>query len=226
MIPDRLVGAKNLEIYPSNPFRKNVKGLTNNEIPMTNIWGMEWTDPIDNSGINPLHFHLSYPLFYTNVANGGVYNFPDPGDYSGVGDFDYWWLGDWRGTVWGAEYNADPTLADYLVEAREQNKYFPEGDFAYIPLDPVQTDATNPQFMRFCKSYWLIVYGSKRTALKNKYKDVWPNFPRPLGDGAHDPTNPLLTCNTFELAVKSALTGALHVYGTKYTDQLGVSGVD
>ena len=223
-LPDRLRAGGYIENYPQNPFRRNVAGLTNREIPMVNIWGIEFENlpaaPLDQFG-----FHLSYPYVY-NAADAGDYNFPSASDYSGVADFDMWYLGDWRGTVWGAVYNADPLLADYAVTSGELTKYFPEGDFAYIPLDPVQTDPANEQFMRSCKNYWIIIYGAKRSALKNKYQNVWPHFPRPLGDGLHDPTDPASTMNDFEWAVKAALTGAMHVYGTAYTDQINIAGSD
>ncbi len=213
-LPDRLRAGGFIENYPQNPFRKNVAGLTNREIPMLNIWGIEFEDtPVDP--LDPFGFHLSYPFVY-NSAPAGDYNFPRSSDYAAVSDFDMWYLGDWRGTVWGA----DQSVPDYAVTAGELMKYFPEGDFAYIPLDPVQTDPSNEQFMRSCKNYWIIVYGAKRSAQKNKYQNVTPKFPRPLGDGDPDVMNP------FELAVKAALTGAMHVQGTAYTDQINIAGSD
>lgn len=224
-VPDRLRAGGYIENYPANPFRKNVKGLTNKEIPMMNIWGIEFESDPTVPPLEALAFHISYPYVY-NIAAPGDYNFPSPYDFADVDDFNSWYLGDWRGTVWGARYNDDPALADYEVTSGELQKYFPEGDFAYIPLDPVQTDPENEQFMRSCKNYWIIVYGSKRSAQKNKYKDVWPHFPRPLGDGLHDPDQPWLWMNDFEKCVKAALTGAMKVYGTAYADQLNVAGGD
>jgi prepilin-type N-terminal cleavage/methylation domain-containing protein len=220
-IPDRLRNSAAIELYPINPFRKNVAGLTNKGIPMINIWGIEFQDVIEDpvDVWNNLGFHLSYPLYFDD-ADPGEYNFPDPWDYGGVADFDPWYLGDWRGTVWGANYEIDPMDPDYMVTEGELQQWFPEGDFAYIPLDPVQTDPTNEQFMRYCKNYWLVVYGSKRTFLKNKFQEVDPQFPHPLGDG--DPN----FSNTFELTVKAALTGAMEVYPTAYKEQLNVAGID
>jgi len=221
-LPDRLRAGGFIENYPQNPFRKNVAGLTNQEIPMLNIWGIEF----ENSPIDLLNesrgFHISYPFVYEGITPG-EYNFPSYTDYGGgVADFDMWYLGDSRGTVWGA----DQSVPDYAVTSGELMKYFPEGDFAYIPLDPVQTDSTNEQFMRSCKNYWIIIYGAKRSALKNKYQNIWPHFPRPLGNGIHDPADPAAGMNDFEWTVKAALTGAMHVYGTAYTDQINVAGSD
>ncbi len=220
-IPDRLRNSQAIELYPINPFHRNVAGLTNQGIPMLNIFGIEFQGPIVDQAYleNNLGFHLSYPRYFDPAAPG-EYNFPDQFSYSGVADFDFWYLGDYRGTVWGANYEADPTNPDYHVTEGELMKYFPEGDFAYIPLDPVQTDPANEQFMRYCKNYWLVVYGSKRTFLKNKYEDVNPQFPYPLGDG-----NPNFS-NTFELTVKSALTGAMYVFATAYEEQLNVAGLE
>jgi prepilin-type N-terminal cleavage/methylation domain-containing protein len=224
-LPDRLMDSGALEGYPSNPFKRNVKGLTNQEIPMLNIFGIEFETDITALSDEPLAFHLSYPFVY-NVADPGDYNFPSPADFGGINDFNSWYLGDSRGTVWGAVQDDDPLVADYAVTAGELQKYFPEGDFAYIPLDPVQTDPSNEQFMRSCKNYWIIVYGSNRSAQKNKYEGVIPHFPRPLGDGLYDPNDMAGTMTDFEWCVKAALTGAMHVYGTAYTDQFNIAGND
>jgi hypothetical protein len=80
--------------------------------------------------------------------------------------------------------------------------------------------------MRSCKNYWIVVYGSNRSAQKNRYENVWPNFPRPLGDGQHNVNDPASTMTDFEWCVKAALVGAMHVYGTAYTDQINVAGND
>jgi len=209
-IPDRLMSSGSLEaVYPINFFRKNVRGLTDKGIPMVNIWGIEFQHDFTQN-LDPLDFHISYPLMY-DTAVAGNYNFPSPFDYTGPADFTPYYLGDWRGVIWDANN-------DGKVNEGELQKYFPEGDFAYIPLDPVQRDVQNPQFMRFCQNYWLIGYGSKRTALRNKYAAVNPQFPRPLGDG--DPN----FSNEFERCVKNALVGAAFVMGTKYTEQFNVAG--
>jgi prepilin-type N-terminal cleavage/methylation domain-containing protein len=208
-IPDRLISSGSMEVYPTNFFRKNIPGLTNKGIPMVNVWGVEFLHDF-TANLDPLDFHLSYPLFF-DQANPGDYKFPKPSDYTGPSDFTPFYLGDWRGVIWDAN-------GDGKVNEGELQKTFPEGDFAYIPLDPVVRDVNNPQFMRFCQNYWLIGYGSKRTAVKNKYAAVDPQFPRPLGDG-----NPATT-NDFERAVKNALIGAAYVMGTKYTEQFNVSG--
>lgn len=211
-VPDRLYASGSIERYPDNPFRKNIRGLTNQGIPMVNIWGIELEhDPID--GADPLDFHISYPFFYNALVPAGNYDFPSSGDYSGPNDFTPYYLGDWRGILWDVNF-------DGRVTEGELQRYFPEGDFAYIPLDPVQRDVTSTQFMRFCSNYWIIGYGAKRTALKNKYESVNPQFPRPLGDG-----DPLFT-NEFEQCVKNALIGAAFVVGTNYTEQFNVAGND
>ncbi len=211
-IPDRLVASGTLERYSDNPFRTNVRGIGSRGIPMINIWGIEFEHDF-TAGTDPLDFHISYPFFYENGDIAGNYDFPSAFDYSAPADFDPYYLGDFRGVLW------DVNL-DGLVNEGELQKYFPEGDFAYIPLDPVQRDPYNPQYMRFCQNYWIIGYGAKRTALKNKYRDVNPQFPRPLGDG--DPN----FSNEFELCVKNALIGAAFVVGTNYTDQFNVAGND
>jgi prepilin-type N-terminal cleavage/methylation domain-containing protein len=216
-IPDRLVSTGAVDNYPNNPFRKNIRGLTNQNIPMINIWGMELDHVIPGPVItDPGVFHISYPLMY-DPATPGVYNFPPIA--GSINDFSPFYLGDERGVLW------DPNQ-DWKVSEGELQKYFPEGDFAYIPLDPVQRDPQNPQFMRFCRNYWIIGYGSKRSALRNKFADVWPNFPPPLGDGLHNPADPASTLNNFEKAVKNALVGAEFVYGTKYQEQFNVAGND
>jgi prepilin-type N-terminal cleavage/methylation domain-containing protein/prepilin-type processing-associated H-X9-DG protein len=228
-VPDRLFHSEALELYPMNPFRRNIRGLTNVGIPMMNIWGIEFesqiVDPLTWMQDEPWGFHISYS-FYLDEADAGEYNFPSGTDFSDVDYFNAFYCGDARGVVWGADYDADPAIADYAVTEDELMKYFPEGDFCYIPLDPVQTDPANEQFMRYCKNYWLIVYGSKRTALRNKYEKVWPHFPRPLGNGLHDPDNPISTMNEFEAAVKAALTGAMYVHATAYQDQVNVAAID
>ena len=94
---------------------------------------------------------------------------------------------------------------------------FPSGDFAYISLDPIQIDPGSPDFMRFCKGYWLVGYGSQDTAKANRYSNVRPNFPRPLGDG--DPA----TLTTYELFAMKALCGAMVVKATVYKDQIRVA---
>jgi hypothetical protein len=183
---------------------------------MANIWGIEFEHDFPD-GPDPLDFRIAYPLMF-DPANPGDYNYPSGFDYTGPSDFTPYYLGDFRGTIWGADPTAAPP--DYRVTEGELQKYFPEGDFCYIPLDPVQRDPYNPQYMRFCQNYWLVGYGSKRTALRNKYESVIPQFPKPLGDG--DPNN----MNEFELCVKNALVGAAFVVGTKYTEQFNVAGND
>ncbi len=217
-VPDRLVADKSLEIYPENAFRTNIQHITDQAIPMINIFGIEFTQaPVPGGDIfdlDPAPVRISEPLWfgsdgnYQTVTPAGEYDFPDP---DGV---DLRFKGDINHAI---RYVVDEI--DWKVtRASIQQAGFPEGNFAFIPLDPVQTDPTTPDFMRYCRNYWLVVYGSEATAQRNKYKDVWPVFPRPLGDG--DP----LTLSAYEYTVKQALCGAMHVIATSYEDQIRVEG--
>lgn len=230
-VPDRLISDGALDIYPENPFRTNITGVTDQAIPMMNIFGIEFLslpnpgDPDYFQG-NPAPVRLCEPLWFgadgdaTTITPRGQYDFPVMGP-------DVRYRGDYRN---GLRYDPD---ADWKITRAEiQQTGFPEGYFAYIPLDPVQTDPTAPDFMRYCRNYWIIVYGSSETALRNKYKDVLPSFPRPLGTGIQH-TSPLdydissgspNTATAFEITVKQALVGAMAVIGTKYTEQFRVEG--
>ena len=217
-VPDRLVADGAIDIYPENPFRTNIRDVTDQAIPMLNIFGIEFLFPPPVSGDifagDPAPVRLCEPLWFGadedshTITPPGRYDFPDPNspDVRFRGDINH-----------PLRYDPD---GDWMVtRADVQQTGFPEGNFAYIPLDPVQTDPTAPDFMRFCRNYWLVVYGSVDTAQRNKYKNVWPDFPRPLGDG--DPA----TLSAYEYTVKMALVGAMEVLTSgAYSDQLRVEG--
>ena len=224
-IPDVLVGTGALEIYPENPFNTNMRGVTDQAIPMLNIFGIEYPDNpaditpgndpfLDNGNGAPVR--LCLPMWFgadDDPAQGPPaiceYAFALPG----VGGVRF--LGDINNRL--RYENTDPP--DWKTSKGEiLQSGFPEGDFAYIPLDPVQPDPTAPDFMRYCRNYWLVVYGSTDMALRNKYTFVNPDFPRPLGDG--DPN----TLSAYEYTVKLALVGAMAVITTAYEDQIRVEG--
>jgi len=224
-IPDRLIADGAIEAYPRNPFRTNIPQLTDQDIPMLNIFGIEFSEaPVAASGdifINdPAPCKISEPLWFGEDGNSstitarGAYDFPLPGD---IGARDMRFRGDINYPL-----TYDPNMDFHITRGEIQQTAFPEGNFAYIPLDPVQSDPSAPDFMRYCRNYWLIVYGSTDTAERNKYQDVLPNFPRPLGDGAENDDVADLTA--YEYTVKQALVGAMEVIYTSYGDQLRIEG--
>ncbi len=224
-IPDRLVGDGALEIYPENPFRTNIQWVTDQAIPMLNMFGIEFEDPPqianDIFNLDPSPVRISEPMWYgwdgnsSTITNPGVYDFPAPAD---IDNRDRRFRGDIN---WPLTY--DPNFDFEITRGEIQQASFPEGNFAYIPLDPVQTDPTAPDFMRYCRNYWIVIYGSDDTALRNRYSSVLPEFPRPLGDGdpEHDDPSDL---TAYEWVVKQALVGAMAVIATKYEDQVRVEG--
>ena len=233
-IPDRLVGDGVLDIYPENPFRTNIRGVTDQAVPMVNIFGIEFVrDPVtlfdpDNPwqvfADDPAPVRLCEPMWfgadndYTTLTDPGIYDFPVPGGP------DVKFMGDINNLL---RYDRNDLPVDWKVTKAEiQQSGFPEGNFAYIPLDPVQPDPTQPDFMRYCRNYWLVLYGGTDTAQRNKYQGVLPSFPRPLGDGIPN-TNPAtfdVDSTAYEWTVKQALVGAMDVLATAYEDQLRVEG--
>jgi prepilin-type N-terminal cleavage/methylation domain-containing protein len=219
-VPDRLAADKSIDIYPENPFRTNITNVTDQAIPMLNMFGIEFTFvPAMASDIfigDPSPVRICEPMWYgadgdaTTITPAGQYDFPIPG---AIGSRDLRFRGDINFPL-----TYDENMDWKITSGEIQQSMFPEGNFAYIPLDPVQTDPSTTDFMRFCRNYWLIAYGSTDSALRNQYKDVNPDFPRPLGDG--DPT----TLSAYEYVVKQALVGAMSVIATKYEDQVRVEG--
>jgi len=228
-IPDRLVAEGDLTIYPEDPFRINITNVTDQAIPMLNMFGIEFRtvpDPTaaDLFAVDPSPLSISEPLWFgfdndpATISPPAAYDFALPGP-------DVRFRGDWNNAL---KYDLDKDWK--MTRADIQQTGFPEGNFAYIPLDPVQTDATAPDFMRYCRNYWLVIYGSTDSAMRNRYKDVLPSFPRPLGTGRQH-TDPLdftgATANpatAYEYVVKQALVGAMAVIPTAYEDQLRVEG--
>lgn len=220
-LPDRLIADGSLDAYPTNPFRQNIRGVTDAGIPMMNIFGLEFVNhPADRTGgLVPLDLNLSYTNLYGDFANGtgGYYSFPFRID-------DPFFLEPGFSITQAAPVNANNLRWDRNGDNRmtpedQQTMYvFPMGDFAYIPLDPIQPDPTAGDFMVYCKNYWIVGYGSLDTARANRYANIIPNFPRPLGDG-----DPFAQPTAFEAMVQRALCGALLVKGTAYMDQIRVS---
>lgn len=218
-VPDRLVADNVLEIYPKNPFRTNIQYVTDQAIPMLNMFGIEFTEApqmqTDIFDVDPFPVRISEPLWYgedndyTVKSLPGQYDFPDPdgADLRFRGDPEH-------------PLRYDPNQDWHVTRGELQQTEFPQGNFAYIPLNPVQTDPTAPDFMRYCTDYWLVIYGSVDTAERNRYKNVLPMFPRPLGDGSPDPED----MSVYEFAVRQALVGAMEVIATDYEDQLRVEG--
>lgn len=218
-LPDRLIADGSLDAYPTNPFRQNIPGVTDSGIPMLNIFGLEFVhhgSDIAANGFQPIDLNLSYPMLYDPVGPG-QYRFPSRNvdrfvSYEDGGNPDQTRPFNAFNLRWDRDGSNRFTAFD------EGTMYtFPEGDFAYIPLDPIQTDPSAPDFMRYVKGYWLIGYGSRDTARANRYANVIPNFPRPLGTG-----NPN-TMSEYEKAVQRALCGAMVVYGNVYMDQVRVA---
>ena len=141
-------------------------------MPMMNMFGIEFTGPINagsndyfnTAGYSPLS--LSEPMWFGKDNNPstpsvlGEYYLPKPG----------------RCPV-SRRYYACPAIRSnmdwQITRADVSATGFPEGNFAYIPLDPVQTDPTAPDFMRYVKHYWIVMYGSTDSAQRNKYKNVF-----------------------------------------------------
>lgn len=224
-VPDRLVGDGSLEIYPENPFRTNIREVTNQAVPMFNVWGIEFTfspDPSDPDYFvgSPAPVRICEPMWYGADGNSTTivypsYDFPPPGGN------DVRFIGDQNNPL-----RYDPDQDWKVNKGALQASGFPEGQFAYIPLDPVQPDPTAADFMRFCKNYWIVIYGSTETAESNKYSEVLPHFPRPLGNGRAyaDLTDFENNATAYEWTTKMALVGAMDVQGTKYEDQFRVEG--
>lgn len=221
-IPDRLIGDNVLEIYPKNPFRTNIRGITDQAMPMLNIFGIEFADLPDGTlddvfETDPATVRLCEPLWHgadgdiTTITELGLYDFPQPGgpDVRYIGDINNF-------------MRYDPDQDFQVTRAEVLQTGFSEGNFAYVPLDPVMTDPFQPDFMRYCRNYWIIVYGSTDSAQRNKYKDVLPTFPRPLGDGL--PNTAIGQLTAYEYTVKMALVGAIEVIATAYEDQVRIEG--
>lgn len=214
-LPDRLIADGVLDSYPQNPFIRNIPGVTDQGRPMMNIFGLEtdingYNVATDNA-VSPIGINLSYPL---------VQGFPQPGNYQFPRTAsDPWPVPGAASAVNGMGNIRFDRNNNYRVERGEINTTFtfPEGDFAFIPLDPIQRNPAAQDFMRFCRNYWLVIYGSKDTALSNRYENVQPDFKPPLGDN-----NPA-TLTAYENMVKRALVGAVKVYATAYQDQLNVA---
>lgn len=216
-LPDRLMADGSIDAYPTNPFKQNIQGLTSAGVPMMNIFGIESRYHPSNQvpGFHLEDLNLSYPNYSAN-AGPGQYSYPertqDP--FYGEPGFSI----DQKVPANPLNLRWDRNGDNRVTPQDLQNFYtFPEGDFAYIPLDPIQTDPTAPDFMQYCKGYWIVAYGSKDTARANKYANVYPNLPRPLGDG-----NPN-TATPYELMIRRALCGAMSVRGTVYLDQIRVA---
>jgi len=218
-LPDRLMADGSLDAYPNNPFKQNIQGVSNAGIPMLNIFGIEtrFAPSGEVVGFWPQDLNLGYPNVYTQTGAGG-YSFPFRMDDAFFGE---------------AGFRIDQTVpqnsmnlrwdrdGDNRVTASDLKTLyaFPSGDFAYIPLDPIQTDPQANDYMRYCKNYWLIAYGSTDAARANRYANVIPNLPRPLGDGKPG----LANMTEYEKMVRRALCGAMFVTGTAYKDQIRVA---
>jgi len=222
-VPDRLIADGALEIYPPNPFRPNIQHVTDQEIPMLNVFGIEFAAlPVGGGDIflqADAPVRICEPYWY---GSDGLYDTPTPRgvyEFPGPDDNDLKFRGDYNDHPIRYIEDENRTTWDWKVTRGSiLESGFPAGNFAYIPLDPVQTEPTAPDFMRYCRNYWLVLYGSEDTAQRNKYKDVWPDFPRPLGDGDE------ATLSAYEFTVRQALAGAMEVIATKYEDQVRVEG--
>jgi len=231
-IPDRLIADGAMDIYPENPFRTNITNVTDQAIPMLNMFGIEFLpDQLDPTAPDwfvgdPAPLSLSEPMWFGQDNNPLVMDSP-PGAYwfsRALNDVKF------KGDINNA-LKYDPDQDWKMTRADIQQTGFPEGNFAYIPLDPVQTDPTVPDFMRYTRNYWLVIYGSSASALRNRYLNVLPSFPRPLGTGVQH-TDPADFTNAgtpnsataYEFTVKQALVGAMEVIATKYEEQLRVEG--
>jgi prepilin-type N-terminal cleavage/methylation domain-containing protein len=218
-LPDRLIADGSLDSYPTNPFRQNIQGVTDAGVPMMNIFGLEFVfagvDRRNNGQLTAVDLNLDYANLYEPYGPG-LYSFPeraaDP--FFAEPGFSLVQAVPAQASNLRWDRNGDNR---YTVEDEQTMYTFPTGDFAYIPLDPIQTDLGADDFMRFCKNYWIVGYGSTDTAKVNKYANVNPNFPRPLGNG--DPNS----LNDFEAMVKRAMCGAMIVKGTAYQDQIRVA---
>jgi len=220
-LPDRLIADGSIDAYPTNPFKQNIQGLTSAGVLMLNIFGIEsrWA-PGPNGQIYGYHredLNLSYPNVYVNDLPG-FYSYPDTTADPFFNESGFSIDQKVPASAFNLRWDRD---GDNRVNPQDlQNFYmFPEGDFAYIPLDPIQTDPTAEDYMMFCKGYWLVAYGSKDTARANKYANAYPCFARPLGRG--NPNNPNPT--EYEKMVRRALCGAMSVRGTVYLDQIRVA---
>jgi prepilin-type N-terminal cleavage/methylation domain-containing protein len=219
-LPDRLIAEGALDAYPTNPFRQNIQGVTDSGVPMMNIFGLEFVnhgaDRINNNGLIDIDLNLSYSwVDQPNSTLPGRYSFPFRND-----DLFIWEGGNPNQTQPANAYNLRwDRNGDNRYTPQDENTFFifPEGDFAFIPLDPIQPDVGADDFMRYCKGYWLVGYGSRDTARANRYSNIVPNFPRPLGDG-----NPN-TLTSYERFVQNAMCGAMVIVGNVYQDQIRVA---
>jgi len=110
---------------------------------------------------------------------------------------------------------------------------YPQGDFAYIPLEFTSEQGT------YCSGYWIIDYGDLTTLANSPYNKYsldpntpypftpmdpayanWPNLPPPFGDGS--PNTPPAP-GTVEFEIKRMVLGALEIRATVYEDQLSQS---
>jgi prepilin-type N-terminal cleavage/methylation domain-containing protein len=134
--------------------------------------------------------------------------------------------------------NPDNTSGTTALDWRTSPTLFPVGDFAYVPLDPVEIDpgtAANPnwKFFVYVHNYWLIGYGGKSYWAQDKYFDPQgdcndpfapspadvtkvPRFTQPLGRGSNISGTP----TPYECIVQRALKGAVIVVATAYQSQL------
>ncbi|MEO7993202.1 MAG: type II secretion system protein [bacterium] len=214
-LPDRLVADGALDTYPQNPFIRNIPGVTDQGRPMINVFGIE----SDIANFNLAGDDPDVPLGL-NICYPQVQGFPAAGNYQfATAGVDPWPLSAGGSQVSGPGNLRYDRNNNYRVDKGETATtfIFPEGDFAYIPLDPIERDPSASDFLRFTKNYWLVIYGTKETAQTNKYENVQPNFPPPLGDGN------VATLTAYETMAKRALVGAAKVYASAYEDQLLVA---
>jgi prepilin-type N-terminal cleavage/methylation domain-containing protein len=214
-VPDRLVQDGALEGYPSNPFI-NYEGVRVKR-PMVNIFGFEQ----DRQNVNSQDPWEDIVLFSRPYETARIpdtdnyYLVDEDGEdvgyaYEYVGEFG---LGGWWGDV---EDTADVTQWGYSGELPQvETGMIHPGDFSYIPFLPLQPDLASPDFMKYVKGYWLVLYGHQSSTTKNEYGYVNPQLPAEgywMGDG--DPE----TATFYERKIEEATLGARWITGTIYTE--------
>jgi hypothetical protein len=214
-VPDRLVQEGVLEGYPSNPFI-TYEGVRVRR-PMVNIFGMER----DRQNVNSPDPWEDIILFSRAYESAQI---PDTDNYYLVDEdgedigYSFEYVGEFgNGNWWGnVEDTTDVEQWEYSGELPSlSSSILHPGDFSYIPFLPLQTRLDSPDFMKFVKGYWLILYGHQSSTTQNKYGYVNPQLPAEgfqMGDGDPD------TGTFYERKIEEATLGALQITGTMYTD--------
>lgn len=222
---DRLYLEGSLEEYPKNPFL----GTSARPRRMFNVFSVS-VRPVSGAGTDDFVASCLSGQD-TSWYDGSAAGFNSQSlDGSGDGRLEFGAgaiVCDGAAAADGNTWEADPTL-------------YPVGDFAYIPISPVEVpdfdrDGTfdNGDYMVFVEDYWLVGYGARSAWRQQQLvntTDIRTNggirFPYPLGRVEAVDTS-TYNCNDteYELRALRALFGAIIVEGTNHTEQVQPSQV-